>query len=125
VAQQKVAAMDIRVPVNFVAVVSDRLVANGVPTPQRLAALAVLGVMSSDLITQSLACRQSARDLVERLQMDPATFVSAVKLLAECGAVTLGAHQKQARIHLTPPGVSARHGPVMARRPLPRGGVTA
>ncbi len=51
--------MDTRVPVEFVALIADRLVAAGVPLAERNAALAVLGVIAGNLATQSLACRQS------------------------------------------------------------------
>lgn len=97
--------MDTRMPIDFIALVSDQLVAAGAPLPERNAALALLGVIAADLATQSLACRQSAMDLATRLQMDRTTFVAAVRLLSSVGAVTLGSHHHAKRLFVIPPGV--------------------
>jgi hypothetical protein len=96
--------MDLRMPIDFIGIISDRLVEAGAPLAERNAAIAVLAVVSSDLATQSLACRSPVNALAARLRMDQPTFIGAMKLLTAAGAVTVGLHHRERRIFLVPPG---------------------
>jgi hypothetical protein len=91
------------VPPDFASDVCDRLVAAKSPPAVRYAALAVLGQVSSDLATQSYACRSSVRELAQRLGMVHSDFIGAVRLLGEVGAVSVVKHRGERRLAVTVP----------------------
>jgi len=99
--------MDARVPQTYLLDVNDRLTAAGVSADQRRDCLALLGLVNATLATQSLASRERSGDLAARLGLSSASFIAAMKHLANVGAVALGHHAGQRRILITPPGAPA------------------
>ncbi|HEY3847061.1 MAG TPA: hypothetical protein VGL95_08105 [Acetobacteraceae bacterium] len=98
---------DTRLPADLVGLVADRLVEAKVPLPARNAALAIFGLVVSDLVSQSMACRRSVTQLADRLDMPAETFISAVRVLAAIGVLRLGLHHRERRLFVVPFGNSA------------------
>jgi hypothetical protein len=98
------------VPPDFVAVIADRLRESDAPPATRYAALALAGVIASDLSPQSFACRSSVAELADRLGMAREEFEAAARVLSQIGALTVARHNRVRRLALVMPG-GPRRGP--------------